>query len=221
MLARMTTWKGGTGSHSQMVPTQRDPAQKFPSPKTHSLNTYCVQGSRRPGPITTPPPAPGSAVRCQVARLFTFPPWPLHSPSSHRCCLQSRRRRWRPLCPLGRSSTPRRCRQCLGSCAPDSRSAKQSTAVITQDAQGTQCRDVLQGAAPRDVTPRCYPTVSSQTAAKLSDAQKSNVVIWWLQITCFQTCLHREPTCSPWWSTTRAWTRLGRWLLLGPLPASD
>lgn len=72
MLARMTTWKGGTGSHSQMVPTQRDPAQKFPSPKTHSLNTYCVQGSRRPGPITTPPP-PLQEVQSGV-RLPVFSP---------------------------------------------------------------------------------------------------------------------------------------------------
>lgn len=53
---------------------------------------------------------------------------PAPPPPAHRgCCLRSRRTHWRPLCPLGRSSRPRRCHQCLGSCGPGSHSAKQSS----------------------------------------------------------------------------------------------
>lgn len=50
----------------------------------------------------------------------------LRPPGNYGCCLRSHPTRWRPLCPLGRSSTPRRCRRCLGSCGRDFRSAKQS-----------------------------------------------------------------------------------------------
>lgn len=91
----------------ELSSTQRTLAGRWPCPS----ETHHSPGS----PVRT-----GSDSQTQPSRPPRLPP------AKPRCRLQSRRTRWRPLCPLGRSSTPRRCRQCRGSCGPDFHSAKQS-----------------------------------------------------------------------------------------------